>query len=95
MSAQPPVCPTCSTLCLPFLDQPPPLLPLLPLLSLLLITALRFLKFAWEPINSILSFWVAVFFHAAFAWSSQGGFLPYPMFPIVTKNAMFTVHGSR
>lgn len=56
--------------------------------------ALRFLKFAWEPFNSIISFWVAAFFHVAFAWPSQRGFLPHPLFPIVTKNAMSTVHGS-
>jgi hypothetical protein len=57
--------------------------------------ALRFLKFAWEPFNSIISFWVALFFHAAFAWPSQRSLLPHPLFPIVTKNAMSTVHGSR
>jgi hypothetical protein len=57
--------------------------------------ALRFLKFSWEPFNSIISFWVALFFHAAFAWPSQRSLLPHPLFPVVTKNAMSTVHGSR
>lgn len=59
------------------------------------ILVLRFLKFAWEPFNSIIAFWVALAFHAAFAWRSQRSFLPNPLFPIVTKNAMATVHGTR
>eukprot|EP00877_Chromochloris_zofingiensis_P005194 jgi/Chrzof1/14676/Cz09g11210.t1 len=52
------------------------------------------LRFAWEPFNTIISFWVALIFHLAFAFSTWDMIWPDPFLTIYTKNAHRMIHGS-
>lgn len=56
--------------------------------------ALYVLKFAFEPLNAIICFYVALFFHVYFAYKTQDSWIPDPRLIIYTKNARRTVHGS-
>ena len=58
-------------------------------------TALRCLRFAWEPFNTLLSTGVALLLHAAFSYASQSSWIPDPFLRIYTANAHQLVHGSR
>lgn len=59
--------------------------------------ALRALRWAWEPLNSVVAWWLAVAFHAAFSRATQPAAwrLPHPAWPIITANARGALHGAR
>lgn len=57
-------------------------------------TALRFLRFAWEPFNTIIAFWLALAFHAVYAYRTQDSWVPDPRLIIWTRNAEATKHAA-
>jgi hypothetical protein len=54
--------------------------------------ALYYLKFAYEPINSIVCYYLTLFFHLAYAYRTQESWIPSPLLTIYTKNAKNTTH---
>jgi hypothetical protein len=57
-------------------------------------TALRFLRFAWEPFNTLIAFWLALAFHLLYAYSTQDSWVPDPRLLIWTGNAEATTHSA-
>lgn len=56
--------------------------------------ALRFLRFAWEPFNTIIAFWLALAFHLVYAYRTQDSWVPDPRLIIWTRNAEATKHAA-
>lgn len=56
--------------------------------------ALRMLRVAWEPFNTILAAVMALALHICFSYPTQGSWFPSPWHPIHTCNAHKLVYGS-